>query len=77
LADGKYSLLIARCQPARERLIINGEVEWLSQYGELPGEYAKLLPFYGLITLIYGITAVMWYMRVQVHIHEYSAKGHI
>jgi hypothetical protein len=37
----------------------------LSQYGELPGEYAKLLPFYGLITLIYFITTILWYMRVE------------
>ena len=58
-------MLIARCQASHEKLVINGEVEWLSQYGELPGEYAKLLPFYGLITSIYFIMALLWFLRMN------------
>jgi hypothetical protein len=63
--DGQYTLLFARCSRSSFDVFINGKVEWLSQYGQLPGEYLKLLPFYALITVIYFIAAVVWFLRLH------------
>eukprot|EP00937_MAST-01D_sp_MAST-1D-sp2_P002489 g2489.t1 len=58
--DGKYAVVFARCHKSDVLVYLNGKVEWMSEYGELPGEYMNLLPFYGLLTTVYFIVVLTW-----------------
>ena len=58
--DGKYAIVFARCHKSDVLVYLNGKIEWMSEYGQLPGEYMNLLPFYGLLTLVYFVVVLTW-----------------
>lgn len=59
-SDGKYAIVFARCHQSNVLMYLNGKIEWMSEYGQLPGEYMNLLPFYGLLTAVYFVVALAW-----------------
>jgi hypothetical protein len=75
-------MVYARCHKSNVLIHMNGKVEWMSEYGQLPGEYMNLLPFYGLLTLVYLGLALSWLFRywkfydetipLQMYIFRYS-----
>jgi hypothetical protein len=68
LSDGKYALVYARCHPSNVLVHMDGHVEWMSEFGLLAGEYWNLVPFYALLTTVYGIIIITWI----VHMHKYA-----
>jgi hypothetical protein len=47
---------------------MDGEVEWMSEFGLLAGEYWNLVPFYALLTGVYGLVGITWI----IYMHKYS-----
>lgn len=58
-------MVYARCHDSDVIMYINGKIEWMSEYGQLPGEYMNLLPFYALLTTVYFIIACIWVSRLS------------
>jgi len=59
-SDGKYAIVFARCHQSNVLMYLNGKIEWMSEYGQLPGEYMNLLPFYGLLSTVYFVVTLAW-----------------
>ena len=69
-ADGKYALVFARCHSSSVLVRMDGQVEWMSEFGLLAGEYWNLLPFYALLSTVYLVMIVTWIVFMCKHFDE-------
>merc|ERR1711998_407397 len=67
--DGVYYVLFANCETDIYGIDVqfNGTIEWLSPYGFLPGRLYPLLPFFGLLSLLYIVLALVWIVLAAMH----------
>jgi len=58
---GLHIFVVAVCDPAVGTVEFTGETIWMNPYGHLPGELYGFLPFYGWMSVVYIIAAVVWF----------------
>jgi len=69
--------VVAVCDPYLGSITFEGETVWMNPYGHLPGELYGFLPFYGWMSIVYVVAAVVWfilnfmYWKELLSIHNY------
>lgn len=58
--SGKYAILFANCNDAGRPVVVEGEMEWKSKHGYLPGDLFPYMNFYAVIFCVY-FALILWY----------------
>ncbi|KAG8470707.1 hypothetical protein KFE25_009128 [Diacronema lutheri] len=58
--SGVHYLFFSSCDPGTGPVLIDGSTVWMNPYGFLPGELFHLLPFFGVMSLVYLGLGVLW-----------------
>lgn len=58
--SGKYAIILANCNDEGRPVIVEGEMEWKSKHGYLPGDLFDYLYLYAIIFCVY-FGLVLWY----------------
>ena len=64
---GEHFLIIADCNApslnafGQRGVEVNGHTQWLNPYGHLMGRLYGYLPFYAIMTLIFGVATALWF----------------
>jgi hypothetical protein len=74
---GFYNLFFVFCDPELKGLTIDGSTIWKNPTGYLPGSMAPMLSFYGLLSLVYMLLGLTWFLlclrnwKDIVQLHKY------
>eukprot|EP00596_Hydrurales_sp_CCMP1899_P000534 CAMPEP_0119040878 /NCGR_PEP_ID=MMETSP1177-20130426/10928_1 /TAXON_ID=2985 /ORGANISM="Ochromonas sp, Strain CCMP1899" /LENGTH=530 /DNA_ID=CAMNT_0007006361 /DNA_START=43 /DNA_END=1635 /DNA_ORIENTATION=- len=58
--SGVYVLFMGICDPKSAPVSISGSINSLDPYGYLPADLFGNLPFYGALSIVYGVVGVIW-----------------
>lgn len=60
---GFYSVFFIFCDPQLDGLVMEGTTVWKNPTGYLPGSMAPLWKFYGIMSLVYIVLALAWFLQ--------------
>ncbi|XAR55733.1 hypothetical protein NMG60_11035918 [Bertholletia excelsa] len=74
---GMYYLYFIICDPQLKGTLIQGTTVWRNPEGYLPGKMVPLMTFYGIMSLIFLVLGLLWFLRfvqfwkdiIQLHYH--------
>lgn len=69
-STGPHIMIISNCDPNVGEVIVSGVGEWMNPFGYLPGRVYGFLPFYGVMCIIYGFIAFVWFILNLMHWRE-------
>ena len=66
--SGKYAVIFANCNDAGRPVLVEGDMEWKSHFGYLPGDLFGLMYFFAVLFFVY-LGLMLWY-GITMKIYE-------
>ena len=65
--SGKFAIVFANCNDAGRPVIVEGDMEWKSHHGYLPGDLFGLMYFFAILFFIYFVMLILYGVAMKMY----------